>query len=134
MGFLENMRLADLLLDNDLFQANLKLRDLIEIVYFNVSQSPVMDKATSSEIIGNQMSVTCSEPNVEQVELATSGDQIVESEVKLVNSEIVMQFGDLLEIATATRSQSKQESEIDDENTGSVRWSDETNRMLRDMD
>ena len=38
-----------------------------------------MNKAISSEPIGNQMSVTCSEHNVEQVVLATSGDQIVES-------------------------------------------------------
>ena len=36
-----------------------------------------MNKVTSSEPIGNQMSVTCSEHNVEQVELATSADQIV---------------------------------------------------------
>ena len=88
------MRLAYLLLGNDLFQANSQLRDLIEIVNFDVSPSPVMDKATSSEPIGNQMSVTCSEQNVEQVELATSGDQIVESGVTLVNSEIVMPSSD----------------------------------------
>ena len=53
-----------------------------------------MDKATSSEPIGSQMSVTCSEQNVEQVELETSGDQIVESEVTLVNSEMVMPSSD----------------------------------------
>ena len=54
--------------------------------------------ATSSEPIGNQMSVTCSEHNVEQVELTTCGGQIVESGVKLVNSEIVMTSCDLSEI------------------------------------
>ena len=88
VGVLENLRQADLLLGNDLFQANSKLRDPIEIVNFDVSPSPVIDKATSSEPIGNQMSVTCSEQNVDQVELATSGGQIVESGVTLVNSEI----------------------------------------------
>ena len=59
------MRLADLLLRNELFQDNSKLRDPIEIVKFDVSASPVMDKATSSESIGNQMSetvVTSSDP------------------------------------------------------------------------
>ena len=45
VGFF-NLRLADLLLGNDLFQANSKLRDPIEIVNFDVSPSPVMDKAT----------------------------------------------------------------------------------------
>ena len=84
--------------------------------------------------IGNQMSVTCSERNVEQVELTTSGDQIVESGVKLVNSEIVMTSCDLSEIAAVTRSQFKQESAVNERNTGSITLSDETNRMLRDMD
>ena len=70
------MRLADLLLGNDLFEFNSKLRDPIKIVNFDASPSPVMDKATSSESIGNQMSVT-------------SSYQIIESEVTLVNSEIV---------------------------------------------
>ena len=46
VGVLENLRLADLLLGNDLFQANSKLRDPIEIVNFDVSSSLVMDKAT----------------------------------------------------------------------------------------
>ena len=117
---LENLGLADLLLDNDLFQSNSKLRDSIEIVNFDVSLSPVMDKATSSESIGNLMSVTCSEQNVEQVELARSGDQIVESVVTFVNSEIVVPSNDPIEIVAVTRSQSKQESDVDDENTGSV--------------
>ena len=62
-----------------------------------------MDKVTSSEPIGNLMSVTRSEQNIEQVERATSGDQIVESEVNLVNSEIVMPSGDLIETAAVTR-------------------------------
>ena len=48
VGVLENVRLADLLLGIDLFKANSKLRDLIEIFKFHVSPSPVMDKATSS--------------------------------------------------------------------------------------
>ena len=102
------MRLADLLLDNELFQDNSKLRDPIEIVNFDVYPSPVMDNATSSEPIGNQMSVmTCSEQNLEQVELAPSGGQIVESLVKFVNLEIVMPSSDPIEIAAVTRSQSK---------------------------
>ena len=63
-----------------------------------------MDKATSSEPIGNQMSVTCSEQNIEQVELATSGDQIVESGETLVNSLMVMPCSDPIEIAAVTRS------------------------------
>ena len=50
------------------------MRDPIEIVNVDVSPSPVMDKATSSKQIGNQMSVTCSEQNVDQVELATTGE------------------------------------------------------------
>ena len=81
--------------------------DPIEIVNFDVSPSPVMNKTTSSEPIGNQISVTCSERNVEQVELTTSGDQIVESVVKLVNSEIVVPSSDLIEIAAITRPQCK---------------------------
>ena len=36
VGVLENLRLADLLLGNDLFQANSKLKDLIEVVRFDV--------------------------------------------------------------------------------------------------
>ena len=92
-----------------------------------------MDKATCSEPIGNQRSVTGSEQNVEQVELATSGDQIVESVVTLVNSEIVMPSSDQIDIAAVTRSQSKQESDVHDGNTGSVTLSDEKNRMLRGM-
>ena len=128
------MRPADLLLGNDLFQTNSKLRDPIEIDNFDVSSSPVMDKMTSSEPIGNLISVTRSEQNIEQVEMATLGDQIVESEVKLVNSEIVMSSGDLIETAAVTRPQSKQEFDVDDGNTGSVTLSDETNQMHRDMD
>ena len=61
VGVLEKLRLSDLLLGNDLFQVNSKLRDPIEILNFDVSSSPVMDKATSSEPIDNQLSVTCSE-------------------------------------------------------------------------
>ena len=49
-----------------------------------------MYKATSSESIGNQLSVTCSEQKIEQAELVTSSDQIVESGVTLVNSQIVV--------------------------------------------
>ena len=115
------MRLADLLLGNDLFYANLKLRDPIEIVHFDIS----------SEQRGNQMSVTSSEQNVEQVELATSADRIVESDVTLVDSEMVTPSSDPIEIAAVTKSQSKQESDVDDGNTGSVVLSDEKNRMLR---
>ena len=109
----------------------IQMRDPIGIVHFDVSPSPVMDKATSSEPIGNQMSVTSSEQNVEQVELATSGDQIVESDVTLVDSEMVTLSSDLIEIAVITRSQSKMERDIGDENTGLVTLSDETNRILR---
>ena len=127
----ENLRLADLLIGNDLFQVNSKFRDPIEIVNFDVYPSPVMDQATSSEPIGNQMSVTCSEQNVEKGELATSGDQIAESVVTFVNSEIVMPSSDPTAVV---RSQYKQESDVDDGNTGSVTLPDETNRKLRDMD
>ena len=42
VGDLENLRLADLLLGNDLLHANSKLRDPIEILNFDVSPSPVM--------------------------------------------------------------------------------------------
>ena len=49
-------------------------------------------------------------------ELATSGDQFVESGVTLVNSEIEMPSSDPIEIAAVTRSQSKQESDADDGN------------------
>ena len=104
VGVLESLRLADLLLENDLFQANSKLRDPIEIVNFDVSASPVMDKTTSSESIDNQISET----------VVTSSDPI--------------------EIAAVTRSQSKHTSEINDGDTGPVTQSDETNRMLREMD
>ena len=105
------------------------MRDPIEIVNLDVSPSPVMDKATSSEPIGNHMSVRCSHQNVEQGELATSGDETVASVVKLVNSEIVVPSNDQIEIAAVTRSQSKQKSDVDDGNTGSVTLSDETKRM-----
>ena len=100
---LQNLRLADLLLGNDLFQANSKLRDPIEII-LDVSASPVMNKATSSESIDNQMSKT----------VLTSSDPI--------------------EIAAVTRSQSKHTYEADDGDTGPVTLSDETNRMLSEMD
>ena len=83
---LENLRLADLLLGNDLFQANSKLKDPIEVVKFDVSASPDMDKATSSESIGNQMSET----------VVPSSDQIVEFGLTLADSEIaVMRFKSL---------------------------------------
>ena len=98
------MTLADLLLGNDLFQANSKLRDPIEIVKFDVSLSPVVDKATSSESIGNHMSVTFSEQKVEQTELVTSSGRIVESGVTLINSETVVQSSDPIEIGAVTRS------------------------------
>ena len=112
------------------------MRDPIptEIVNFDVSPIPVMNKATSSEPISNQMSVTFSEQNVKQVELATSGDQIVESVITFVNSEIVLPSSDPIEIAAVTRSQSKHKSEVDDGDTGPVTLTDETNRMLRDID
>ena len=108
------MRLADLLLGNDLLQANSKLRDPIEIVNFDVSPSPVMGKATSSESIGNHMSVTFSGQKVEQAELVTSSDQIVESGETLVNSETVVPSNDPIEICAVTMSQSKHKSEVDD--------------------
>ena len=73
---LENLRQADLLLRNDLFQSNSKLRDPIEIVNFDVSLSPVMGKATSSESIGNHMSVTFTEQKVDQAEPLPSSDPI----------------------------------------------------------
>ena len=103
VGVLENLRLADLLLGNDLYQANSNLIDPIEIVNFDVSPSPIKDKATSSESIGNHMSVTFSKQKVEQAELVTSSDQIVESVVTFVNSEIVLPSGDPIEIGAVTR-------------------------------
>ena len=45
-----------------------------------------------------------------------------------------MPSSDLIEIAAVTRSQSKQESVVDDGNTGSVTLLGETNRILTDMD
>ena len=66
--------------------------------------------------------------------IATYGDQIVESGATLVNSEIMIPSSDPIEIAVVTRSQSKQKSDVDNGNTGSVTMSDKTNRMLRDMD
>ena len=45
---------------------NLQIRS-IEVINFDVSPNPVMDKATSSESIGNQMSET----------VVPSSDQIV---------------------------------------------------------
>ena len=86
LGVLENLRLADLLLGNDLFSANSKLRNPIEVVHFDESQSPVMDSASSGESVSrqmpetsgesadNQMLATSSEQAVERVELAISGD------------------------------------------------------------
>ena len=130
VGVLENLRLADLLLENDLFQANSKLKDPIEVVNFDVSPSPDMDKATSSESIGNQISEMFSE----QAERVTSSDQIVESGVTVVNSETVVPSTDPIEIAAVTRSQSKHKSEVGDGDTGPVTLSDETNQMIRDMD
>ena len=128
VGVLENLRQADLLLRNDLFKANSKLKDQIEVVNFDVSLSPAMDKAaTSSESMGNQMSEMFSE----QAETVTSNDQIVESGVTVVNSETVVPSSDPIEIAAVNRSQSKHTSEVGDGDTGPVRLSDETNRMLR---
>ena len=92
-----------------------------------------MDKATSSESIGNQMSVMCCEQEVEQAEQVRCSNEIVESEVTLVNSKIVVPSSGPIETGAVTRSQSKLESDIDDGSIGSVPLSDETNRMLRDM-
>ena len=64
----------------------------------------------------------------------TSSDQIIESGATLVNSEIVVPSSDPIEIAAVTRSQSKQEPDVDDGDTGPVTLSDETKRMLREMD
>ena len=121
VGVLENLSLADLLLSNDLFNANPKLRDPIGIVHFDGSPSPVMDKAIPNEQVS------------ECVELVTSGDQMAETGVTVVEYEMMAPSSDLIEIAAVTRSHSKQESDVDDGNTGSVTLSDEKNRMLRDM-
>ena len=105
------MTLADLLLGNDLFQANSKLKDPIEVVNFDVSPSTVMDKATScDESIGNQMSDMFSE----QAESVTSSNQIIESRVTVVNSETVVPSSDPIKISAVTRSQSKHKSEVGD--------------------
>ena len=69
----------------------------------------------------------------EQAERVPSSDQIVESGVTVVNSETAVPSSDPIEIAAVTRSQSKHKSEVDDGYTGSVTPSDETNRMIRDM-
>ena len=98
------MRLTDLLLGNDLLQANSKLKDPIEVVNFDVSPSPNMDKATSSESIGNQMSETVVPSS--------------ESWLTLADSEIVVPYSDAIEIAAVIRLQSKHTSEINDGDTG----------------
>ena len=54
--------------------------------------------------------------------------------VTFVNSEIVVPSSDPNENAAVTRSLSKHKSEVDDGDTGPVTLSDQTNRMLRDMD
>ena len=59
---------------------------------------------------------------------------MVEYGATLVNSEIVMPSSDPIENGAVTRSQSKHKSEVDDGDTGPDTLSDETNRMLRDMD
>ena len=148
-----------MLLGNDLFSANSKLRDPIKMVYFDGSQSPVTDRASSSQSVSrqmleifresadNQMLATPSKQAVEHVELATpceqavepvepatSGDRIVESGVTLVDSEMVTRSSDLIEIAVITRSQSKKESDLVNGNTGSVMPSDDKNRMLKVID
>ena len=69
------------------------MKDRIEIVNFDVSASPDMDKATSSESIGNQMSETVVPSS--------------ESWLTLADSEIVVPSSDAIEIAAVTRSQSK---------------------------
>ena len=53
MGVLEDLRLADLLLGNDLFSAKSMLKDSIAIVHFDRFQngSPAMHKATSIESV-----------------------------------------------------------------------------------
>ena len=85
MGFLEYLRLAALLLENDLFKANSNCKDPVTVVHFDVSPSPIRNKATSSESIENQMSLS-------------SGDQMVKSGVTIVNSEIVVQSSDPIDI------------------------------------
>ena len=63
-----------------------------------------------------------------------SSDQIVEFGLALADSEIVVPSSDPIEIAAVTRSQSKHISEINDRDTDPVTQSDETNRILREMD
>ena len=115
MKVLHNLSLADLLLGNDLFSADSKLGDPIEIVHFDVYQSPVMDSASSSESVSrqlsetscasvdNQMSVSPSELDVEYVELAISSDHIVEYGVMMLESEMVTTSSDPIEITAVTR-------------------------------
>ena len=71
---------------------------------------------------------------VDSVELETSSEQIVGSGKMLVESEIVMPYSDLIEITAVTRTQSKQKSDNNDENHGSVTLSDDNNRMLNGID
>ena len=79
-----------------------------------------MDKATSSEQVD------------ECVELVTSGDQMAETGVTVIECEMVAPSSDPITIAAVTRSQFKQEFDVDDGNTGLVTLSDEYNRMFRD--
>ena len=65
MGVLENLRLADLLLGNELFSINSTLRYPIEMVHFDGSHRPVMDSASSSESVRRQMTATSDEQTVE---------------------------------------------------------------------
>ena len=63
-----------------------------------------------------------------------SSDQIVESEITFVDSEIVVPSSGLIEIGAVTRSQSQHKSVVGDGDTGPVTLSDETKQMLRYMD
>ena len=54
-----------MLLGNDLFSANSKLRDPIKMVYFDGSQSPVTDSASPSQSVSRQMPEIFGESAVE---------------------------------------------------------------------
>ena len=68
------------------------------------------------------------------VELATSGDKIVETCLTLVESEMVTSSSDLNEIAAVTKSQSRLVSGNNDLNNDSVTLSAVKNRMLKGID
>ena len=87
--------------------------DSVELATSSEQMVDSVELATSSvQIVESSLSVATSEQEVESVELMSSSEQIVEFGYLLVECEIAMSSGDLIEIAAVTRSQLKQESEL----------------------